>query len=112
MVWPSMSIVTVRRGRRVWMSFLKADAGRGLQVAGDGQGGEHEGQVGLDRVAVVVEHRPCPQVVLGHPEGAFDLVEVVVGVDHALAVHRRDGQVRDVALQPGSTGEGGGVGGS
>jgi hypothetical protein len=27
-VWPSMSIVTVRRGRRVWTSFLSDRAGR------------------------------------------------------------------------------------
>ena len=34
--------------------LLDAHAGRVLQVAGDGQGGEHDGQVGLDRVAGVV----------------------------------------------------------
>jgi len=39
-----------------------------LEVAGHGQGGEHDGQVRLDRVALVVEHGPGPQVGLGHPE--------------------------------------------
>jgi hypothetical protein len=37
--------------------LLDAHPGGVLQVAGDGQRGEHDGQVGLDRVAGVVEDR-------------------------------------------------------
>ncbi len=37
---------------------LDAQPGRVLEVAGDREGGEDDGQVGLDRVAGVVEHRP------------------------------------------------------
>jgi len=36
---------------------------------------------------------------LGHPEGLLDVPQVVVGVDHAGAVHGIDGQVGYVALQ-------------
>ena len=36
----------------------EAVAGRGLQVAGDRESGEHDREVGLDRVAGVVEDRP------------------------------------------------------
>jgi hypothetical protein len=35
-----------------------------------------------------VEHRAGGQVGLGHPEGAFDLVEVVVGGHDLLTGHR------------------------
>ena len=50
-----------------------AEAGGGLQVAGDGQGGEHDGQVGVDRFAGVVEDRPGPQVAFAHPERCLDV---------------------------------------
>ena len=52
-----------------WSEFadesLDAHPGGLLQVAGDGQGGHHDGQVGLDRVAGAVEDRAGSQVVLG-----------------------------------------------
>ena len=59
--------------------------GAGLGLAGDGERGEHDGEVGFDAVAEPVEHRAGGQVGLGHPERAFDLVEVVVGGHHLLA---------------------------
>jgi len=31
-----------------------------LQVTGYGQGSEHDGQVGLDGLTLMVEHRPGP----------------------------------------------------
>src|SRR3546814_20910463 len=48
-------------------------------LAGQGQGGEHDGQVRLDRVAGAVEHRAGAQVGLAHPEGLLDAPESVVG---------------------------------
>jgi hypothetical protein len=45
-----------------------------------------------------VEHRAGGQVGLGHPEGAFDLVEVVVGGDHVVAGEDLRVDVGDVAL--------------
>jgi hypothetical protein len=44
-----------------------------LEVTGHGQGGEHDGQVGFDRVVGVMEDRPGFQVGLAHPERGFDL---------------------------------------
>ena len=38
--------------------LLDAHAGLVLKAPGDGQRGEHDGQVGLDRVLGVVEDRP------------------------------------------------------
>ena len=76
-----------------------------LDPAADGQGGEHDGQVGFDGVAFAVVDGPGLQVALGHPERLLDLEQLVVGADHEL---RGDGgavgagpQVGDVALQPG-----------
>ena len=37
-------------------------------MAGHGQGGEHDGQVRLDRIVVMAEHGPGAQVGLGHAE--------------------------------------------
>ena len=48
--------------------FLDAPTGFGLDPAGYRQCGEHDGEVGLDRLAFVVEDRAGLQVVLGHPE--------------------------------------------
>ena len=48
--------------------LLDGLTGGGLNVAGYGEGGEHDGQVGLDRFALVVVDRSGTQVVLGHPE--------------------------------------------
>ena len=61
MRWPLTWMVAERAARRVWTSFF-ADAGLVVQVAADGEGGEHNGQVRLDRLPPVVEHRPGPQV--------------------------------------------------
>jgi hypothetical protein len=76
--------------------FLDRGVGGVLEVAGDREGGEHHGQVGLDRLPLVVEDRPRTQVGLGHPEGLLDLPEVVIGLDDRRPVPRRDGQVGDV----------------
>src|ERR1700722_364907 len=43
---------------------LDRPAGALLDEPGDGQGGEHDGEVGLDGVALAVVDRPGPQVVL------------------------------------------------
>ena len=64
----------MRSGRSVF-TILLIDAGACLCFAGDREGGEDDGEVGLDAVAQPVEHRPGREVGLGHPEGAFDLVE-------------------------------------
>jgi hypothetical protein len=53
-----------------------------LHEPADGQRGEHHREVGVDGFAFVVVDRPGGQVVLGHPERGFDLVEPVVGADH------------------------------
>ena len=50
--WPLISMVAERAVRRVWTMLLDADAGGVLQVAADGEGGEHDGQVGLDGLAL------------------------------------------------------------
>src|SRR3954469_7666809 len=48
--------------------LLDGPSGRVLDEAGDRQGGEHDREVGLDRVTLVVVDRSGGQVVLGHPE--------------------------------------------
>ena len=48
--------------------FADGPAGPVLYPAGDGQGGEHDGQVGFDRVPGAVVDGPGLQVALGHPE--------------------------------------------
>ena len=53
--------------------FADADSGDVLEVAGDGESGEHDREVHLDRVILMVKHRPGAQVGLGHPEGPFHL---------------------------------------
>ena len=60
-------------GRRAQRSQLLDDVGDGqptafLDAVRDGQGGEHDGQMRLDRVAGAVEHRPGLEVGLGHPK--------------------------------------------
>jgi len=69
------------------------DPGPGLKVAGDGKCGEDDREVGFDGVSLVVEHRPGSQVGLGHPEGPFDLEQVVVGRHDGGAVEGRFGDV-------------------
>jgi hypothetical protein len=49
--------------------------------AADGQGGEHDREVGFDAVPLVVVERPGLQVVLEPPEGLLDLEQPVVGAD-------------------------------
>src|ERR1700729_1530457 len=60
-----------RRAQRAELADHVTDgqAGAVLGLAGDGQGGEHDGQVRLDRVAGADEHGPGRQVSLAHPEG-------------------------------------------
>ena len=55
-------------GSKCLHEALDADAGLVLQVARDGEGGEHDGEVGLDRFAFAVEDRAGLEVSLGHPE--------------------------------------------
>src|SRR5688572_16838217 len=97
--WPRL-MVAVRSGRSAWMIFLMLAPVRAC-ASRDREGGEHDGQVGLDAVADPVEHRPCGQVGLGHPEGPLDLVELVVGSHDVRTVHGVGVDVGDVALQPG-----------
>ena len=86
-----------------WSEFadesLDAHPGGLLQVAGDGQGGHHDGQVGLDRVAGAVEDRAGSQVVLGHAERLLHVPQLVVGGDHLVGPHDAGGDVAHVALQ-------------
>jgi hypothetical protein len=60
---------------------------------------EHDVEVRLDGLALVVVDRSDLQVVFGHPEAFLDPPEVVVSVDDELG--RRVAQVGGVALQPG-----------
>jgi hypothetical protein len=45
-----------------------SQSGLVLDVAGDGEGGEHDGQVRFDRVTGVMEDRSGREVVFGHAE--------------------------------------------
>ena len=100
--WGPRLMVAVRSGRSAWTIFLMLTPVRaGLCLARDRECGEHDGQVGLDAVADPVEHRPCGQVGLGHPEGPLDLVELVVRRHHVRTIHGVGVDVGDVALQPG-----------
>ena len=78
------------------------DAGSGafLEVAGDGQGGEHYGEVCFYRVAFAVEDGACGKVGFRHTEGLLDVPQIVVAADHFISGHGRGGYVRDVAFQP------------
>jgi hypothetical protein len=53
--------------------LLDRPVGAPLEPAGDGEGGEHDGEVGLDRVAFVVVDRPRAQIRLGDAEALLDL---------------------------------------
>jgi hypothetical protein len=85
--------------------FLDGPAGAVLYEPGDGEGGEDDREVGLDRVPLAVVDRPGPQVVLSYPEAFFDVPEPVIAPDDEVRCDRRavgtGGQVGDVALQPG-----------
>ena len=48
-------------------------AGGLVEVPADRESGEHDGEVGVDRVRGRREHRPRPQVGLRHPERRLDL---------------------------------------
>jgi hypothetical protein len=85
--------------------FLDGPAGAGLDEAGDGEGGEHDGQVGVDGLALAVVDGPGPQVVLGHPEAFLDSPQLVAGADHEVRGDRfpiwGGGEVGLAALDPG-----------
>jgi len=81
--------------------LLDRPAGACLDVAGDGERGEHDGKVGVDRFAFVVVDRPGSQVVFAHPERFPDVPELVVGADQELRGRVVD--VGDVALEPGQS---------
>lgn len=59
MVWSARVTVTSWSGAQGLHELLNADPGALLQVARDGEGCEHDREVGLDRLPLVVEHRPC-----------------------------------------------------
>jgi hypothetical protein len=84
--------------------FPDAPAGDGLDPVADGQGGEHDGQVRFDGVALAVVDRPGLQVALCHPERFFGTEQPAVGVDHDFGRDRgavgAGLQVGDVSLQP------------
>jgi hypothetical protein len=61
--------------------------------------GEHDAEVGFDRVALGSEDRPRSYVGLRHAEAILDLPQLAVGRHHEL--RGRCLQVIDVPLQPG-----------
>jgi hypothetical protein len=75
-------------------------AGTVLDPAGHGQGGEHDREVRVDRLTLVVVDRPGLQVVFGHAEGLLDVEEPVAGVDDKLGGRV---EIGDVALEAGQT---------
>ena len=74
-VWvvPLISTVAERSGRRVLKDPAERLAGAVLHGAGDGERGEHDGQVRFDGVAGAGEHGPGGEVCLGHAEGLLDV---------------------------------------
>lgn len=59
-------------------------AGEVLDALGHGEGGEHDGEVGVDGFPFPGIDRAGFQVVFGHPEGVLDVPQLVVGVNHEL----------------------------
>ena len=57
--WPAM-VRHFLQGPESFHDAYDRDPGLGLQVAGYGEVGEHDGEVGFDRVSGVVEHGPRP----------------------------------------------------
>ena len=87
----------VLEGLEIADDAFDADPGGLLEVAGDGQGGHDHGQVGLDGIALVVEHGPGWQVVLAHPEGGTGragVPQLVIRGDHLTGVHQVGGDER------------------
>ena len=82
------------------MMRLMLNPGGLLEVSGDGQGGHNHGQVGLNSIALVVEHGSGSQVVLAHPEGLLDVPQLVIRGDHLGGVHQACGDVGDIPLEP------------
>ena len=83
-VWmaPLISMVAERSGRRVLQDPADRLAGAVLDGAGDGERGEHDGQVCFDGVAGAGEHGPGGEVCFGHAERLLDVPQVVVAGDH------------------------------
>jgi hypothetical protein len=79
--------------------LLDRPAGAVFDPPADRERSEHDREVGLDGLALVVVDRPSLQVVFGHPEALLDLEQPVVGIDHELrgdrGAVRADGQVGD-----------------
>lgn len=61
---------------------LDGDPDGVLEVSTDVEGGEYHGEVGLDRILDLVEHRAHLEVGLGHPEGRLDVPEIMICPDH------------------------------
>jgi hypothetical protein len=59
-------------------------AGALLDEPADRERGEHDAEVGVDGLALVVVDRPGGQVVLGHAKRGFDREQPVVGADDEL----------------------------
>jgi hypothetical protein len=64
------------QGAELADNVADGQAGAVLNLAGDGQGCGHDGQVGLDRVALADEHRLGRQVCLAHPEGLLHVPQI------------------------------------
>ncbi len=62
-----------------------------------GQRGEYDGQVRADGMVGAMENRPCLQVCLCHPEGIFNVVELVIERDDRTATDLLFIQVGDIA---------------
>jgi hypothetical protein len=62
-----LTAIVAERSAELADHVADGQAGAVLGLAGDGQGGEHDGQVRFDRVALADEHGPGRQVGLAHP---------------------------------------------
>lgn len=60
-------------------ALRRVSTGGPFEISGDGQGSEHNGQVGVDRSLLVVEDQACHAFRTGNPEGLLDLPYPVVG---------------------------------
>jgi hypothetical protein len=73
-------------------------AGLVFDPRADGQGGDHDAQMGLDRLADVVIDGPGLQAMLGHSETLLDAPQLVILIDDELRGHR--GEVGGVSTRP------------